>query len=83
MRKNKIKKIVKLVFPQSLIKQPITFKVATKCNVVPNIRRAKVTDTVGELVLELEGELKNVEKAVRLFKKYGVEVELVEGDFLD
>ncbi len=83
MKKNKIKKVVKLVFPQNLIKQPITFKVATKCDIIPNIRRAKVTETIGELVLELEGEQRNVEKAINLFKRYGVEVELVEGDFLD
>ncbi len=82
-KKNKVKKIIKLIFPQHLIKEPITFKVALKCEVVPNIRRAKVTETVGELVLELEGEQKNIDKAIKLFKKYGVEVELIEGDFLD
>ncbi len=49
------KKLVKLTFPQKLIKEPLTFEMAKKYNIMPNIRRAKVTEQIGELVLELEG----------------------------
>ena len=44
------KKIVKLIFPQNLIKDPVTFRMAKKFNVMPNIRRANVTETIGELI---------------------------------
>jgi len=47
-----------------LIKEPVTFRMTKKYDIIPNIRRAKVTDTTGELVLELEGEEKNLEKAI-------------------
>ncbi|MBU2567987.1 MAG: NIL domain-containing protein [Elusimicrobia bacterium] len=77
------KKIVKLIFPQRLIKEPLTFKMAKKFNVIPNIRRARVTDTIGELVLELDGEEKNVAMGIDYLVKAGVDVRPVEGDILD
>ena len=50
-----MKKKVKLIFPQHLVREPIIFTMAKNYDVMPNIRRARVTDTVGEMVLELEG----------------------------
>ncbi|MCS7150922.1 MAG: NIL domain-containing protein [Endomicrobia bacterium] len=78
-----VKKTIKLIFPQHLIKQPVTYKTAIKYKVIPNIRRAKVTETVGELVLELEGEQKNIDKAIKHFIKLGIDVEPIEGDLID
>jgi len=50
---------------------------------VPNIRRARVTETVGELVLELAGEEKNIEKGIRYLVRLGVDVKPIEGDIVD
>ena len=77
------KKIVKLIFPQKLIKEPVTYKMAVKYGVVLNIRRAKVTNTVGELVLELNGEEKNIEEGIKYLVESGVVVEPIEGDIVD
>lgn len=82
-KKKLVKKIVKLVFPQQLIKEPVTFRTAKKYNIIPNIRRARVTETVGELVLELDGEEKNVEKGIRYLVKLGIDVKPIEGDIVD
>ncbi|MFN3551458.1 MAG: NIL domain-containing protein [Endomicrobiia bacterium] len=82
-KKKLIKKMVKLVFPERLIKEPVTFKMAKKYDIIPNIRRAKVTKTIGELVLELEGEQKNIEKAIKYLIRLGVSVEPIEGDIID
>ncbi|MFH1958011.1 MAG: NIL domain-containing protein [bacterium] len=81
-KKNLVKKMVKLVFPQNLIKEPVTFRMAKKYDVIPNIRRARVTETVGELVLELDGEEKNVEKGIKYLVKAGVDVKPIAGDIL-
>ena len=81
--KKKVKKMVKLVFPQQLVKEPLTFRIAQKYNIIPNIRRARVTETVGELILELEGEEKNVEKGISHLVKLGVDVKPIEGDIVD
>jgi len=74
---------VKLTFPQNLIKEPVIFTMAKKFNIIPNIRRARVTETVGEMVLELDGSDENVEKGIESIKQQGVDVELVEGDILE
>ncbi len=74
---------VKLTFPQHLIKEPVIFTMAKKYDLIPNIRRARVTETVGEMVLELDGSDENVEKGIESLKQQGVDVELVEGDILE
>ncbi len=77
------KKMVKLIFPEELIKEPITFRMAKKFDVIPNIRRANVTETVGELILELEGEHENIEKGIEYLGKLGVKVEPSVGDIVE
>lgn len=74
---------VKLTYPQELIKKPVLYKTAFKYNVVPNIRRARVTESVGELVLELEGKEEEVRKMLEALRKAGIAVELVEGDIIE
>jgi ABC-type methionine transport system ATPase subunit len=78
-----MKRRVKLTFPQHLIKEPIIFTMAKKYDVMPNIRRARVTDTVGEMVLELEGAEENIENGIKSIRDQGVEVELIEGDVIE
>ncbi len=78
-----MKKRVKLTFPQHLIKEPVIFTMAKTCDVMPNIRRARVTESVGEMVLELEGNDENLEKGIQYLKSRGVDVELIEGDIVE
>lgn len=78
-----MKKRVKLTFPQSLIKEPMIFTMAKQFNVMPNIRRARVTETVGEMILELEGAEEDLEKGIHWLMEKGIEVELVEGDVIE
>lgn len=78
-----MKKRVKLTFPQHLIKEPVIFTMAKKYDVMPNIRRARVTETTGEMVLELEGTEENLGKGIKSLEGQGINVELIEGDFVD
>ncbi|MFZ2198263.1 MAG: NIL domain-containing protein [Thermodesulfovibrionales bacterium] len=78
-----MKKRVKLTFPQNLIKEPVIFTMARQFNVVPNIRRARVTETVGEMVLELEGPEEDLEKGIKWLREKGIDIELVEGDIIE
>ncbi len=75
-------KRIKLTFPQELIKEPVIFTMAKKFEVMPNIRRAKVTDNMGEVILELEGTDKNLDAGIAYLKERGVRVETVEGDII-
>ncbi len=78
-----MKKRVKLTFPQQLIKEPVIFTMAKEYNVIPNIRRARVTETVGEMILELEGSAEDVEKGIHWLREKGIEVEMAEGDVIE
>ena len=78
-----MKKRVKLTFPQDLIKEPVIFTMAKEFDVMPNIRRARVTDTVGEMILELEGEEENLDRGIKSIRDKGIDVELVEGDVIE
>ena len=77
------KKMVHLVFPQKLIKKPVIYAMAKKYNVIPNIRRANITETVGEVTLEISGSKENLEKARRYLEKTGVKFEPVIGDIVE
>ena len=74
------KRQVTLTFPQDLIKEPVIFTVAKQFNLIPNIRRAKITETVGEVTLEIEGNDKDLEAGLKAFTAKGVKVEPVTGD---
>jgi L-aspartate semialdehyde sulfurtransferase ferredoxin len=78
-----MKRRVRLTFPQELIKEPVIFTMAKKFNVVPNIRRARVTETVGEMVLELEGAEGDLDDGIQWLREKGLEIELVEGDVIE
>ena len=77
------KRLVKLTFPQKLIKEPVIFTMAKKFDVMPNIRRARVTEKIGEMVLELAWEDKNLEKGIAYLTKVGVIIEPIVGDIIE
>lgn len=77
------KKMVHLVFPQRLIKKPVIYAMARKFDVIPNIRRAKVTETVGEVTLELEATRENLEKGINFLIRQGIKVESIVGDIVE
>ena len=77
------KKAFHLYFPQKLIKEPIMFLAARDNHLLLNIRRAKITAEAGEATVELEGDLKDIEKAESVMKAKGVNVEPVLGDIVE
>lgn len=77
------KKAFNLFFQQKLIKEPIMFLVARDHNLLLNIRRAKITAESGEATIELEGDLKQIEKAEQAFRDKGVKVDSVLGDIVE
>jgi ABC-type methionine transport system ATPase subunit len=68
----------KLTFPQELIKEPVIFTMAKKFDVMPNIRRAKVSESMGEVLLEFEGTEIKLEEGIAYLKERGIKVESVE-----
>ena len=74
------KKRVTLVFPSDQITKPAVFMMAKKFDIMPNIRKARVTETVGEMMLELEGTEENLNKGIQYLESLGIKVEPVTGD---
>jgi len=71
---------VTLIFPQHLIKEPVVYMMIKEYDVIANIRRAKVTESVGELTLEIEASDDTLKKAIAFLEKKGVKVEPITGD---
>lgn len=78
-----VKQAVDIIFPQNLIREPIICQMAKKFDVVFNLRRAKVTDTIGEIALELEGDPATLEKSLKWLDSIGVKVNPITKDTLE
>ena len=74
---------VKFTFVEELIQEPIIWKLAKQFDVVTNIRRADVTDDRGWVVLELDGEMDEIERGVKWVVEQGVRVDPVAGDIVE
>lgn len=68
---------VKLTFPEHLVKQPIIARMVREFNVLPNIRRASVEETMGWIVCELGGEAESVDRSISWLRDLGVQVDLL------
>ncbi len=74
---------VKFTFPQQLITLPVIYELGKQFNVVTNIRRADVTGDRGWVVLELEGDLEEIERGLVWVAAKGVRVDPVQGDIVE
>ena len=77
------KRQVMFTFPRELIKEPIIYNLSHEFKVVTNIRRADVSENRGWVVLELEGEDKEIEAGIAWVKEKGVRVDPVVGDIVE
>ncbi len=78
-----VKRQVMFTFPEELIKEPIIYNLSHQFKVVTNIRRADVSENRGWVVLELEGEEKDIEEGIAWVTSKGVRVDPVIGDVVE
>ena len=74
---------VKFTFPQQLITLPIIYELGKQFHLITNLRRADVTEDRGWVVLELQGELEEIEKGLDFVAAKGVRVDPVQGDIVE
>jgi ABC-type methionine transport system ATPase subunit len=67
-----------LMYPPRLITRPVIWELGRKFQVVTNLRQASVTDEVGIVCLEMEGDRPEIKAAVKWLEGLGVRVEPVE-----
>ncbi len=66
---------VMLTFPEELAKEPIIYNLGQQFKVVTNIRRADLTNDKSWMVLELEGEEKEIEDGLAWVTSKGTRVD--------
>jgi ABC-type methionine transport system ATPase subunit len=71
---------VKLSFSPELVTEPVIHEMGRRFPVVTNIRRADVTRDEGWVVLEVDGELDDIDRALAYAGERGVRVDPVEGE---
>jgi ABC-type methionine transport system ATPase subunit len=67
-----------LMYPPKLITTPVIWQVGHKFKVMTNVRQASVTDEIGIVCLELDGDRTEIKAAIKWLEKMGVSVEPVE-----
>ena len=70
-----VRKRVTLIFPRHLVNVPVTYRLAKDFDVAANIVRARVApNEVGTLVVELSGDIDQVEASLEWVQSLGIEV---------
>ncbi len=70
---------LKLIYPEDKITEPILSRVCKNFDVEINIRKANVTEKIGWLELEMTGDEKQIEEAIKYLQSQGIEVSPLEG----
>jgi ABC-type methionine transport system ATPase subunit len=78
-----MKRKVYLTFPRKLIRAPLIYQVGHQFDVVTNIRCANVSEELGLVGLEFEGQAAEIEAAMDFLRANGVKVEPVVMDVVE
>jgi ABC-type methionine transport system ATPase subunit len=73
-----IRRQVCCTFPKERIREPVLYHLGRDFPVIPNIRGATINDEKGIVLLELEGESKDIDRALDYLRSRNVQVEAVE-----
>jgi len=69
---------IRLTFPEALVREPVIGRLVKRFDIMPNIRRADVSDDVGWIVCELDGEEGAVAAALAWLEEIGVDVDRLD-----
>lgn len=72
-----VKKRVMFTFPEETVREPIIYNLGQQFNMVTNIHLADITADRGWLMVELEGEEKQIEDGLAWVMTKGVRVDPV------
>jgi len=78
-----LRRRVTLTFPPKLIKEPVIYNIGHRFQLVTNIRSANVSENVGWVTLEIDGEETEYSKAIHYLDEIGVSVEPIERNIIE
>lgn len=73
------KRMITLIYPQALIKEPVIYRLSRQFTLIPTVRRARVTEQTGEVMLELDGEEDALNKGIAYLAGLGIRIEPTPG----
>ncbi|AFZ03660.1 NIL domain-containing protein [Calothrix sp. PCC 6303] len=78
-----MKKRVTLTFPKRAVQMPVTYRLAKEFNVAANIIRAQVApNQIGKLVVELSGDIDQLDAAIEWMRSQQINVSLTMGEIV-
>ena len=77
------KQRVKFTFEETLVTQPVIYELGHKFKLVTNIRRAEVSEKLGWVILELDGDESEIQSGLEWVSSTGVRVDPLGGDVID
>ncbi len=78
-----VKRRVMFTFPEQLIREPIIYNLGQQFKIVTNIHRADVSESKGWILLELEGDEKEIDNGIAWVTSKGVRVDPAAGDMVE
>ena len=78
-----MKKRVTITFPKRTVQMPVTYRLAKDFNVAANIIRAQVApNQIGKLVVELSGDIDQLDAAIQWMREQNIAVSLGLGEIV-
>ncbi|PAX52663.1 NIL domain-containing protein [Brunnivagina elsteri] len=78
-----MKKRITLTFPKRAVQMPVTYRLAKDFNVAANIIRAQVApNQIGKLVVELSGDIDQLDAAIEWMRSQNIAVSMTLGEIV-
>jgi ABC-type methionine transport system ATPase subunit len=74
------KRRVHLTFTGELVKEPVLWQLSQAFDLIFNIRQADVSEGIGWIMAELEGDPQRLENGIKWLEERGVKVAPIEQD---
>ena len=75
-----VKRRLTFTFPPEAIKEPIVYNLGNQFNIATNIHLADIAEDRGWVVLDIEGEEKDIEEGITWVTSRGVRIEPASED---
>lgn len=72
-----------LTYPSRLVREPLIYQLSRQFDLVFNIRQASVSEEIGIIAVELDGDPEAIERGIVWLREQGVTVEPIEKNVIE
>lgn len=77
------KRRLMLTFPEELLREPVIYNLGQQFSIVINIYRADISESKGWIIIDIDGEEKEIEDAMAWATSKGVRIDSFAGEVID